>query len=283
MGMELRRRFIQLAFLCLTNQEVGNLFRGKIYKGEGKYLCAPGLNCYSCPAATLSCPIGALQTLGGSGYGPGFYVPGFLLVLGVLLGRMVCGFLCPFGFFQELLHKLPLPKKALYPPLRYIKYLMLLFLVLALPIYQNSSFGIGEPAFCQYICPAGTLEGAVPLLFTHPEFYQALGGLFALKMAILLGVLLGCAVNHRFFCKTLCPLGAIYGLMNPISIYRMRMERARCLACGKCAAVCPMELNPVNQPNSPECIRCGRCSALCPGGSLTMGFGEGFTQRRRTM
>lgn len=273
-SMELRRRLVQLAATCLTNRELANLFTGRIYKGPEKNLCAPGLNCYSCPAATLSCPIGALQAVGGTaGYGISFYASGLLLLLGVLWGRLACGFLCPFGLLQELLHKLPGPKKKLFRPLRLLKYGILVFFVLLLPVISlhYGGLGVGIPAFCQYICPAGTLEGAIPLLLTHPEFRQAAGSLLALKMAILLVLLLGCMSIYRLFCRLLCPLGAIYGLLNRICLYRLQVAPKRCIDCGLCAEACPMDIAPARQPYSAECIMCGKCVAACQQQALYMG------------
>ena len=274
----LRRRFVQIITACITNWELTNFLTGKIYKGPGKNLCAPGLNCYSCPSAALSCPIGALQTVGGTtGFGISFYVSGFLLLLGLLMGRFVCGFLCPFGFFQELLHKLPVPKKKLFPPLIYVKYAVLVIFVLLVPLGGAIYGSKGLPAFCEYICPAGTLEGAIPLLITHPEFRQAAGILFAWKFFILIGVVVGCMFIYRFFCKTLCPLGAIYGLLNPVSLYRLRLAEQRCIACGKCQEICPMNINPARQTASAECIMCGKCIEACPHQALYLGREQKFS------
>ena len=267
-----RRRFVQMLTVCITNWELTNLWIGKIYKGPWKNLCAPGLNCYSCPSAMLSCPIGALQTVGGTaGFGFSFYVSGFLLLLGVLVGRLVCGFLCPFGFFQELLHKFPVPKKKLFSPLIYVKYVVLVMFVLLVPLWGVILQGDGQPAFCKYICPAGTLEGAIPLLLTHPEFRQAAGVLFAWKFLILLGIMVGCIFIYRFFCKMLCPLGAIYGILNPVSLYRLRLAKQRCIECGTCQDVCPMNIHPARQTSSAECIMCGKCIEACPHQALYLG------------
>ncbi|MBO6179270.1 MAG: 4Fe-4S binding protein [Selenomonadaceae bacterium] len=271
MKADFRRKFAQFASFVITNREVGNFFTGKIYKGNEKYLCAPGLNCYSCPAATLSCPLGAMQTIiGSAGSVFGFYAFGFILMFGVLCGRFICGFLCPFGLFQELLAKIPLPKKKLPQILNYVKYAVLFIFVLLLPLAGALASGIGEPAFCQYICPAGTLEAAIPLLITHSEFMDSVGVLFAVKLTVLLIVIIGCMTVYRFFCKTLCPLGALYGLLNKISFYRMGFNKQACVNCGACEKICPMGINPAKSANSTECIRCGKCVETCGVNALNM-------------
>ena len=196
-----------------------NFKEGKIFQGKWKQFCNPGLNCYSCPAASFACPIGALQAVNGSmNFNFSFYVVGILLAFGVLLGRFICGWLCPFGLLQEFIHKLPSPKLKLPKIFTYIKYIILIVFVILLPIVATNYMGMGKPAFCQYICPAGTLEGGISLLSTHPELRQTIGGLFFLKIFILILTMIGCILIYRFFCKILCPLGAIYGLMNKISI-----------------------------------------------------------------
>ena len=106
------RGWIQAAATLLTNIHIPNLFKGKIYQGNVKTMCVPGLNCYSCPAATGACPIGAFQAVvGSSKFKFTYYITGFFILLGVLLGRFICGFLCPFGLIQDLLNKIPFPKK----------------------------------------------------------------------------------------------------------------------------------------------------------------------------
>ena len=197
---------------------------------------------------------------------------GVLLAFGVILGRAVCGWLCPFGLIQELIHKIPSPKKKLKKGFLYIKYVVLVVFVLVLPVVATNYMGMGKPAFCQYICPAGTLEGGIPLLSTHAELRQTIGSLFSLKMAILILTIVGCIVVYRFFCRTMCPLGAIYGLMNKISIYHLEIDKNKCVNCGKCKQVCKMEVDPVKTPNSAECIRCGACVSACPKEAINMGF-----------
>ena len=139
-----------------------------------------------------------------------------------------------------------------------------------MPIYGAFANGIGESAFCEYICPAGTLEAAIPLIFTHSEYRNSLGFLFVLKAAVLLTVIIGSVFIYRFFCKTLCPLGALYGLLNKISVYRMYYDERGCVSCGACQSVCPMEINPAKDANSYECIRCGKCVDTCNANALRL-------------
>lgn len=271
---EIKRKLIQIAAFGFTNPYIGNFYGGKIYKGKWKQFCAPGLNCYSCPAATYACPIGALQAVGGSmQFNISFYVVGILLTLGVLFGRLICGFLCPFGFFQELLHKIPTVKFHLPKIFTYIKYAVLVVFVLILPAFVTDYMGMGKPAFCEFICPAGTLEGGIPLLSTHPELRGTIGSIFGLKMTVLVLILIGTVFIYRFFCKTLCPLGAIYGLMNKVSFYQLSIDKHMCINCGKCSKICKMDVDPCKNPDSSECIRCGRCAAECPAGAIRLGFG----------
>ena len=144
--------------------------------------------------------------------------------------------------------------------------------MLILPVTVVNELGMGSPAFCKYICPVGTLEGGIPLLSTHPELRSILGKLFSVKACILIITLLGCLMVCRFFCKVMCPLGAIYGLLNKVSIYHMECNKDICVSCGKCAMECPMDVDPVKNPNSAECIRCGKCVARCPKEALAFRF-----------
>ena len=178
------RGWIQAAATLLTNIHIPNLFKGKIYQGNAKTVCVPGLNCYSCPAAAGACPIGAFQAVvGSSNFKFSYYITGFFILLGVTLGRFICGFLCPFGWFQDLLHKIPGKKfsTARLKPLRYLKYIILIVFVIALPMLVTNSIGMGDPFFCKYICQQGVLEGAIPLSLGNSAIRSALGSLFSFK------------------------------------------------------------------------------------------------------
>ena len=263
------RRAVQAVWALLTNSYLAGFVRGRLYQGPLKGLCVPGLNCYSCPGAVASCPIGALQSvLSSRKFGFSYYAAGFLLLVGALTGRFVCGWLCPFGLIQELLHRIPFRWKIRAFPgdraLRLVKYAVLLVLVIALPLLLTDASGQGTPWFCKLLCPTGTLEGGLPLMAADESIRSAAGGLFAWKAALLIAVLAACVALFRPFCKYLCPLGAVYSLFNPIAVFRCRVDGGRCTHCGACAAVCDMGVDPARHPNDPECIRCGKCRHACP-------------------
>lgn len=278
------RGWIQAGATLLTNIHLPNFFRGGIYQGKGKSVCVPGLNCYSCPAASGACPIGSFQAVvGSSKFGFSYYITGFLILLGVLLGRFICGFLCPFGWLQELLHKIPSKKLSTkkLKPLTYLKYIILLLAVVLLPALAVNDVGMGDPFFCKYICPQGVLEGAIPLSLVNEGIRAALGTLFVQKLFILLAVVALSILFYRPFCKWICPLGAFYALLNKISLLEIKMDEQKCVSCGKCAASCKMDVDVRKTPNHAECIRCGKCITACPAEALCFHYGFGSSHKKK--
>lgn len=279
------RGLFQAGAALLTNLHLPNFLKGGIYQGKGKAVCVPGLNCYSCPAASGACPIGSFQAVvGSSKFNFSYYITGFLILLGVLLGRFICGFLCPFGWFQELLHKIPTKKISTkkLKPLTYIKYAVLLFMVVLMPMLITNDVGMGDPFFCKYLCPQGVLEGAIPLAAVNSGIRAALGALFSWKLGILITVIVLSVLFYRPFCKWLCPLGAFYSLLNSVSLLDMRVNKDRCISCGKCARVCGMDVDITKTPNHTECIRCGVCIKACPTDAIRYrcGFGAGMNNTK---
>lgn len=262
------RLTIQLLAAAFFNGYAAGFLKGKIFTGKTKLLCVPVLNCYACPGALGSCPIGAMQAVVGSRHRFSFFVLGTLMLFGIIFGRLLCGFLCPFGLIQDLLYRIPLKKpqipRKIDKPLRWLKYVILVIFVLLIPALTSNAFGNGEPGFCKYICPAGTLEGGVPLLLANENLRQAMGFLFSWKCGVLLAVLIGSVFVSRFFCRYLCPLGAFYALFHRFALHRMELRTEQCIGCGKCDAVCPMALDVRKELMNAECIHCGRCKAACP-------------------
>ena len=279
------RTWVQIAFAALSNGYAAGFVRGNIYKGPLKFVCVPGLNCYSCPGALGSCPIGAFQSvLASRDHRFTFYVSGFLIFFGAVLGRLTCGWLCPFGLIQDLLHKIPFPgKRKLLPGdrwLKYLKYAVLIGFVIILPLTVLDIVGQGQPWFCKYICPSGTLFAGIPLVAANPPLQAALGWLFTWKTAILMLLIVLSLWVYRPFCRYLCPLGAIYGFFNPIALYRFQVEADKCTQCGACQRACRFQINVWEHPNSPECIRCGDCIRACPAGAVRSTFPRGSRAQR---
>lgn len=266
--MKKLRLTVQLLFTIITNGYAYGFVNGKIYQGSLKYVCVPGLNCYSCPGAIASCPIGALQALlNRQGFQLPFGMIGFFFLFGSLLGRFVCGWLCPFGLVQELLHKIPAFQKRKRLPfhavLKYGKYLTLISFVCIGSLFLFGGFA-KVPAFCKYICPAGTLFGAVPLLTVNELLRSQIGALFFWKLGILILIVILSVKVYRPFCQYSCPLGAIYGWFNRFSLVQIHWKKESCVSCMACERACPVSLSIGEISHSPECIRCGKCIEACP-------------------
>lgn len=269
------RTAVQVCWSALSNGYLMGFAKGKVFTGPTKNICLPGLNCYSCPGALGSCPIGAMQsTLTSRDHKTAFYALGFLIFFGALLGRAVCGFLCPFGLVQDLIYKIPIRRKRKLLPgdkcLKYLKYAILAIFCILLPLVVLDAVGQGKPWFCAYICPSGTFLGGIPLVATNEGLRMALGWLWRWKLLLLIGILVLSAFFYRPFCRYLCPLGAIYGCFNPISAVKIKKDKDACIDCGKCQRVCPYDIDPSKTPNAMECIRCGRCIDACPTDALDM-------------
>jgi polyferredoxin len=292
-----------------------------------------------------------------------------VLAVGVVLGRLVCGFLCPFGFLQDLLHRIPTRKIRLPQWVRYGKYATLGLLVFVLPWmlgFETSGYlMVGRPEvnagapgmldvkvkvenlgmedvkgvhldlayigvadrkevskqgrdfpevvvhpgqtvelphiqlpnqlataelavdspqstiqqtpryllyFCK-VCPSGTLTATLPALAKGDAGLGTWGGGLWLRLGILGGILVLMVVAARPFCRMFCPLGAMYGLMAPAALTRMKIDRAACVACGLCDKACPVELNVLKEIGGRECIACGDCKKACPKQGIHRVFG----------
>lgn len=263
--MPSKRKWIQLYAALLYNANLKGFVQGNIYKGGTKVLCAPGINCYSCPGAVGACPLGSLQGAISSGHSTLWYVGGILLLYSILFGRMICGWICPFGYIQELVYKLKTPKlkkNKFTRILSYLKYVLLVVFVFIIPImYAFKDQPL--PAFCKFICPAGTLEGGMLLLANevNASYFSMLGPIFTWKFLLMVSIMVGCVFVFRLFCRFLCPLGALYGLFNKFSFFGVKVEEHNCINCNLCVKHCKMDVNKVGDQ---ECISCGECMNVCP-------------------
>ncbi|NLY70242.1 MAG: 4Fe-4S binding protein [Clostridiales bacterium] len=271
------RLVVQLGFSAISNSYIKGFLKGTIYTGKSKYLCVPGLSCYSCPGALGSCPLGSLQSmLASRDIGFTFYVTGFLFAIGAVFGRFVCGWLCPFGLFQDLLYKIPFVKKVRGIKgdryLKLVKYLILIIFVIIFPLFVVDLIGQGQTGFCKWICPSGTLMAGWPLAIASKSIREALGYLFVWKSALLILIIVLSIIVFRPFCRYICPLGAIYGLFNLFAFYRYTIDYDRCYECQSCSKTCKLGISVFKTPNSIECIRCGDCIKSCPSQAIKRGL-----------
>lgn len=275
--IRIKRRAIQFMTAIGINSYFIGFMEGRIYQGNLKKFCVPGLNCSSCPGALGSCPLAMLQTsiAGGAASQFKLFIVGFLALMGIILGRFACGWFCPFGLLQELIFKLPLPKvpiKKWFKRLENLKYVILILFVLVLPAL--GAFGMSSTAFCKYVCPVEVLEANLPLMIVKPSVMATVGFLFKWKLFLLVAILLLSAIIFKPFCRFICPLGAIYSLFNPISLYRLQVDNQKCTACTRCQAQCKLGIAVYEDPNNRECMRCNECLP-CPAQALEVkGYGK---------
>lgn len=326
-----------------------------------KKICTPGFNCHGCPLASFTCPVGALS-FGSAIHRLPMIALSFILFIGLAIGRLICGFICPFGLFQDLLIKIPLPKFRLPRYVRYFKYIALLMLVFVFPFFlgfETSGYlyfgkpeinkaedgnitvsvtaeNLGEkivhspkismvfidnatkreifretknfdeisvspkgkislpiitipnhletanllvdspqskpvqiPKYYLYfcsICPCGTLTASIPNKIFNPSvvnIYSTIGQINPRYIVFAIFIFLF-LFTKRAFCRILCPLGAIYALCAKFAFFKIHFDATKCVDCGICDRVCPVELDVRKECGSGECISCGDCVSKCP-------------------
>lgn len=243
--LRIKRWIVQLIFLFFWNSFLPSL----------KFLPCPGLNCYSCPFASFACPIGTLQHFVVIREIP-FYILGILGLIGSFVGGMSCGWICPFGFLQDILYKIKVPKFRISNKFGFLRYVIIFTLVVIIPYF------LLEPWFCK-LCPAGTIEAGIPWLILQPSLRELIGWLFGLKIFILVFFLVWSVITSRPFCRFICPLGAIYSIFNKISAFQFKIDEEVCIKCEKCNQVCPMKIDVLKGSQQSQCIRCMECVKAC--------------------
>jgi polyferredoxin len=271
MMLDRARWIVQWLTLLCANFYLGFVKTKQVYQGALKGACVPFLNCHSCPSALFSCPIGVGQHFMTLHKIP-YILIGYLSGIGILFGSMACGWLCPFGFLQDLLYRIRSLTIRIPRQLSVLRYFVLLFLVILIPI-------VTQKTWFSKLCPMGTLQAALPWSAWNPVVpvynepvvaTEALGFLFTAKIVIAVLILLMAVVAKRPFCRTLCPLGAVFGFFNKFSLVRLKVDATNCSGCNKCAADCPVDLNVSEHTNAPTCVRCLRC-LKCKHVSLDVG------------
>lgn len=271
-----KRRIIQLYSALLHNAYIKGFITGDMYLGNTKKMCVPGLNCYSCPGAIGACPLGSLQNaMIESSVRTPSYVLGILALFALMLGRTICGWLCPVGLGQDLLYKIKTPKikkSKATRALSYLKYFILVALVVIVPLMFT------VPGFCEFICPAGTMAGILSFP-NNPDWLADLGPFFTWKFMLLIIIVVLSIFCYRTFCRFLCPLGALYGFFNKIALLGVKLDKTKCTDCGLCQGVCPMDIKTVGDH---ECIQCGKCISVCPTKAISWKGSKLFVKKNET-
>lgn len=216
------------------------------------FVC-PFLYCHGCPFATFSCPIGTLQNFVIYGQFPLLTV-GSLGVYGIIFGRAFCGWACPFGTLHDILSPTNRRKEVNIRNYWYVKYTMLA-LTLAVAWFAL------DTVFCRY-CPSGSLFAAIPFYALNPTIPMSQP--FYIHMSTLVLTLVLASVTSRFWCRYLCPMGAIAGAFNKISIMNISLDENRCKKCFGCLEACGMGIDKLEDiGSSTDCTLCGRCVEAC--------------------
>jgi polyferredoxin len=200
---------------------------------------------------------------------------GIVLLFGALIGRLFCGWCCPFGLLQELLYKIPSRKIHIAPHFEKLKYVILAVLVIALPFF----FGTNTPFFFCRLCPPATIQSALPWAIIRRELPELIPGV--LRITFLLAVIILAAVSLRAFCRVFCPLGALMGLFNKFSLLFITRNAAECNGCRNCESECPMGITDnhiASGTRSPECILCLECDRKCSA-SRRLGIGRAMASK----
>lgn len=250
------RLWVQVGFLALWLDPLGLRMHS---------VCAPVFHCYACPLATFACPIGILAQFSALHMIP-FIAIGTLILVGALLGSLICGWVCPFGLAQDLAAKVRTPRFKIPRWMGHFRYVVLGGAVLAIPYF----FGENHPLFFCKVCPAGFLEGAAPGMAQAAVAGNPVVWPNALKIAVVAIVVAAAFVTIRPWCRVLCPLGVIFGFFNRFSVFSMHLDEHHCTKCGRCKTICRYGSEPDKSPNSDACLRCLECTDCRPG-ALTAG------------
>jgi polyferredoxin len=244
------RLWIQSAFLLVWLGPLGLRMHS---------MCSPVFHCYACPLASFACPIGIIAQFSALHVFP-FVAVGMLIAVGVLFGTLICGWVCPFGFLQDLAGKVPTPKFDLPRWTGHFRYVVLIVTVIAVPYFLGEHHWL----FVCSNCPAGALEAAVPNMARQALAGEEVIWPNALKLTVLALFLMAIFFVRRPWCRVLCPLGAIFSVFNRTSAFFLRFNRDQCTDCKRCHKMCKYGVEPEKSPNDSRCVRCLECTSCGP-------------------
>ncbi len=269
------------------------LFNAVLFGFEPLPLVLPVLQSQGSPARAVGDAFAVMQHMLWEPTFPLLPLAAFLITA-VLLGRMLCGWVCPFGFVQELLSYIKRKHMEISPRthenLIYIKYIVLgAVLFVSITLAVTLSMGIGKSykdalgVFAQapfnVLSPHDTLLGALPTIASRAISAQtpyqdisvvaAFSPLFWIRLFILGLVIVFAVYVPRSWCRYFCPVGATVALLNHFSFLGLKRDVVHCTRekCRSCVEVCPMKVPILELPfekfTHPECIYCLECVDAC--------------------
>lgn len=233
----------------------------------------------------------------------------FVFIIGALLGRALCGWVCPMGFIQDMvttakgtLSQVDVRNHESGKRLKYFVLAAALLVSVSLAISLSLGFGdeyknslsIFADGLLIPLAPEGTLFSTIPRailylkLIVTPAFLAKFSAsqlgewIRSVPIVIYAGVIVllvffyGAYKVPRFWCRYLCPVGAKMAPFQKYSFLGMKRDPVKCSKCPHCEAACPMQIRILALPwekfNDPECILCGDCADACPNNSLNYKF-----------
>jgi len=285
-ALQLARVAVQAAvFVLFLVLLFGTHFSGKDYIGD------VGVLFHFDPLLALAAGIAARAVL------PAFVLAAITLAATLLLGRVFCGWVCPLGAVHQAFSwlfkktKWLRPRKVVTGGL-FWKYLVLAF-VLVGTVFTLNLVGVFDPFSFLYrtivtsVLPAlgqglALLTGLLYSLHLNglgDKLAQAvetmtLNGTFAggfLVGAIFFAAVLLNIVRERFWCRYVCPLGAMLGLASRWNVFKIRVDEDKCVKCNLCTLHCETQAHPwpAEKWKSSECVYCETCAAICPTAAIT--------------
>src|SRR5919109_478840 len=299
------RTIVQFAFFILFSG-VGIMSLDPAFNGTRSWIVLPIVpSVYS--QAQVTSTLDATTVLLRDGLFPWLPV-GIMLVVGAILGRFMCGWICPVGFLQDVITTVKgrvdsVEKRAHVYWIR-LKYVLvvLAFLIsgtLGLAVYYGSggdyknSLGPFADGVFVAITPDGTLFGTLPMMLagawsylttdssalTFVNISKWIGSVSAitwLNIIILVGFVYAAWRIPRFWCRYVCPVGAIMAVTQKNSLLGMHRDPIKCSDCKECETACPMQIPILDLDwkkfNDSECILCMACIDACPAGALSPKF-----------
>ena len=279
--IETVRKIVQ--FLCFV------LFSAAVF-GLGPWsIVLPIVHSLGTPQKTVGDAFTVLQQMLYEQTFPWLPIASFVLIA-VILGRSLCGWVCPFGFVQDLM--MYVKKRHMQVSLRthqsmiYVKYFFLgATLFVSGTLAASLAMGVGEsyeraigvfaPAPFNALSPSDTLFAILPRIILKAWYGVAVESLLAspllwVRLFILGAFLVLAAYVPRSWCRYACPHGALLAILNRFSFLGLKRDPVKCTkdGCRICVEVCPMKIRILELPwekfTDPECIYCLKCVDECP-------------------